>query len=285
MAWSPGLAESDPILRPFLPATGSPLHYALLYQPAESRARLRVVEVLRATLCSLPFTSSNADIAHARLSWWYEHLSMPGDTGQAPGHPLLRALQPGFAEDPALRPAFVSLVEGIARLQAHGRFANATERAAAWHSTHASVWHAHARICGFDDASTLEAVGRIGTAIALGETLIDLRRAVRGELAFICRDREPELPTTGAEASDALWYAALARRELPELTASIVDTLRALPAPRRARRRLRALRVMAALTLDTLAELAAEQGRVWEMRVELTPLRRLWRAWRVRVEA
>lgn len=285
MRWTPGLAEHDPTLRAFLPAAGSALHYALLYQPAESRAPLRVVEALRQILCSLPFTSSNAEVAHARLAWWYENLSPAEDTTRDPGHPLLRALQPGFAQDPALRSAFVSLVEGLARLQAAGRFATAAERSDAWRAAHAPVWHAHAKICGFDDARTLHVISTLGTAIALGETLVDLRRAVQGELGFICRDREPDATDAGAQTSDALWYAALARRELPELTATIEQGIRALPATRHERRRLRALRVMAALTLDTLYELAQEQGRVWEMRVELTPLRRLWRALRVRVEA
>jgi phytoene synthase len=283
--WVPGLALEDPRLREFLPAAGSALHYALLYQPAESRDRLRVVEALRQNICSLPLTSSNAEVAHARLGWWYENLSTSGDTTSGPGHPLLRALQPGFAADPTLRPAFVSLIEGIARLQAAGRFANIAERTAAWHSTHAPIWHVHARLCGFADARIANIISQLGTAIALAETLVDLRRAVRGEIAFVCRDREPDSTDAGLQTSDAQWYAALARRELPELTAMIHRGVAELPAPRGERRRLRALRVMAALTLDTLTELGREQGRVWEMRVELTPLRRLWRAWCVRVEA
>ena len=285
MDWTPGLALDDPKLRDFLPAAGSALHYALLYQPPESRDRLRVVETLRQNICSLPFTSSNAEVAHARLGWWYENLSAGVDAMPAPGHPLLRALQPGFAADPHLRPAFVSLIEGIARLQNTGRFASVEERTAAWHATHAPLWQVHARLCGFDDARSMHAIGQLGTSLALAETLVDLRRGVRGDLAFVCRDREPDAADAGAGTSDADWYAALARLELPALTASLHRGLAELPTRREARRRLRALRVMAALTLDTLTELARAQARVWEMRVELTPLRRLWRAWRVRLEA
>ena len=285
MDWVPGVALDDQRLREFLPTAGSAWYYALLYQPAASRDRLRVVEALRQSICSLPFTSSNAEVAHARLGWWYENLVASERSTQAPAHPLLRALQPGFAVDPALRPAFVSLIEGIARLQTTGRFANGTERMTAWQATHGPMWEVHAQICGFSDPKILNAISQLGTTIALAEALVDLRRAVRGELAFVCRDREPAGSDAGLQSSDAQWYAALARREIPELAARLDRGVTELPTLHGAQRRLRALRVMAALALDTLAELAREQGRVWDMRVELTPLRRLWRAWRVRLEA
>ena len=281
--WQPGRAEDDPTLQPYLPAVGSTLHYALLYQPATSRAQVRLVESLREILTRLPLTSSSPAVAHAQLAWWHEALDTAATGGLLPRHPLLEALAPGFAGDPTLAPAFRALIEGLAKVQATTRFESVTVRQQVWSEIHGPLWDAHARLCGIDAPEARHAVMRLGGTLALAEALLDLRRTIDGGLAFICRDREPDPAALADGTHDAAWFAALARLEIPALAQDLAAGLAALPQSRASRRALRVQRVLVSVAQAALVELAREGGRVWDLRVDLTPLRKLWRALRVRV--
>jgi phytoene synthase len=281
--WQPGRAEDDPTLQPYLPAVGSTLHYALLYQPARSRAQLRLVESLREILTRLPLTSSSPEVAHAQLAWWYEALDSAATGSLLPRHPLLEALAPGFVSDPALAPAFRTLIEGIAKVQATTRFESVAAREQVWCELHGPLWDAHARLCGINAPEAQHAVRRLGGILALAEALLDLRRTIGAGLAFICRDRAPDTAALADGAHDAEWFAALARLEIPALVQELTIGLAGLPQSVALRRALRVQRVLVSVAQAALVELAREGGRVWEQRVDLTPVRKLWRALCVRV--
>lgn len=280
--WRPGRAEDDPTLQPYLPAVGSTLHYALLYQPEKARAQVRLVESLREILTRLPLTSSSPEVAHAQLAWWHAALDTAASGGVLPRHPLLEALAPGFRIDPALAPAFRALIEGLAKVQATTRFESVAAREQVWSEIHGPLWDVHARLCGIDSPEARHAVMRLGGTLALAEALLDLRRTVGGGLAFICRDREPDPAAFTGGINDAEWFAALARQEIPALAQDLAEGLAALPQSRASRRALRVQRVLVSVAQAALLELAREGGRVWELRVDLTPVRKLWRALRVR---
>ena len=72
---------------------------------------------------------------------------------------------------------------------------------------------------------------------------------------------------------------ALAARDIAALQEELRAACAALPRGAT----LRTLKVAAALALATLAEVAADGSRVWEHRIELTPLRQLWLAWQTRI--
>lgn len=258
------------------PRAGSMPYYALLYAPSPLRQALTLIESFRQLMISIPLTCSNLDIAHAKLAWWHEEVARIGDG--VPRHALGRALVPWVQAQPALHGALHANVLGITQLLTATRFASRGERFAAYSQTHGALWAMHASLSGATSGELLAAAGRVGSLVQLSHALNELRRHVDSGIAVITRDSEPP-SSPGEQWANAAWYAALAARDI----AALQEELRAASAvfPRGAA--LRTLKVAAALALATLAEVAADGSRVWEHRLELTPLRQLWLAWRTRI--
>ncbi len=261
-----------------LPSPGSELYYALLYQPAGTRPALTLIEAFRRTITAVPLGSSNAEITQTRLAWWHEELHSL--EGSAVRHPLLRALHPLVHAHSSLLPAMFSLVEGVARQLAHPRYADTGERHALLGEGHGPLWRVHGELCGVAGEVDLQHLVELGVLTELAWLLRDFRRAITGGLSVLSRDHEP---VSGAPADDETFYRACLQRELASLLA-ILGSARARFAhhPRR-RRDLRCLRTLALLAERTLQEVQADGADAWSRRLELTPLRKLLLALRVRV--
>lgn len=261
------------LLQEWLPAGGSDLYYALLYAPAALRPTLTLLEAFRRHVVNVPLTCSNPDIARAKLAWWHGELHAFAATGSQ--HTLLRALAPLAAHDTALQPALFAVVDGSANLLDSPRFADAAARRAAYTGVHGPLWQVHARLCGLTAPSHAAALCRLGVAVELTHGLRDLRRVIAAGITWLCRTHEPP---SRAETADADWYAAVAAREVAYLREELAQARAALPRTRACRPAL----VLGDLAETLLGEIAADGCRVWERRIDLTPLRKLWHALRVR---
>lgn len=258
------------------PRAGSNLYYALLYAPSPLRQALTLIESFRQLMISIPLTCSNLDIAHTKLAWWHEEVERIRDG--VPRHALGRALVPWVQAQPALHVALHANVLGITQLLSATRFASRGERFAAYSQTHSALWALHAALSGETSGELLAAAGRVGSLVQISYALNELRWHLDSGMAIITRDSEPP-NSPGEQLANAQWYAALAARDI----AALQEDLRAAAAALPRGATLRTLKVAAVLALATLAEVAADGHRVWEHRIELTPLRQLWLAWRTRI--
>lgn len=267
-------------LREHLPAPGSDLYYALLYQPTRTRAALTLLETFRRTITAVPLGSSNPEITQTRLAWWHEELH--GLEGSAVRHPLLRALQPLVHLRPDLPGAMLTLVEGVARQLVHPRYADAGERQALLLEGHGPLWRVHGELCGVRGESHLETFSELGALTELAWLLRDLRRAVTGGLSLICRAHEP---VAGGAADEEAFYRESLRRELAWLLEALAAArMQCARLPARGNN-LRCARTLAVLAERTLREVQRDGAAAWSRRLELTPLRKLLLALRVRVSA
>ena len=273
----PAIDLSPSNLREHLPAPGSDLYYALLYQPAETRAALTLIESFRRTITFIPLGSSNPEITQTRLAWWHEELHSLERS--AVRHPLLRALHPLVHARAELLPAMFALVEGVARQLAHPRYADTSERQSLLLEGHGPLWRVHGELCGIHGENDLRTFVELGVLIELAWLLRDLRRAVTGGLSVLCRAHEP---VSGRPAEEDDFYRESLQREvtwLLETLATARTQYRQLPA--RASR-LRCARTLALLAERTLREIQRDGAGAWIRRLELTPLRKLLLALRIR---
>lgn len=271
------MTAADSTLAEWLPSPGSDLHYSLLYAPSALRAPLMHVEAFRRHLVALPLDCSNPDIARAKLAWWHAEIHTL-DPRRSP-HALLRALAPLVAAVPALPSALFALVDGHGRLFDLARFDDAHARAATYARLHGPLWRVHGALCGLREESALEALAELGTTLELVYGLRDLRRVTRAGLAWLCH---AHVPAQDRAMADADWYAEVARREIPFLRDALAHARERLPNRGPDARTLRTALVLADLADRLLQEIADDGARVWERRVDLTPLRKLWRALCVR---
>jgi 15-cis-phytoene synthase len=265
-------------LRELLPQPGSELYYALLFLPVEIRHEVTLLETFRRHIVTLPYHCSNHEIARAKLAWWHGELhTLESATSR---HAVTRALAPLVAREPLLTAALFALVDGVVELLDTTRFATAEARRECYTRVHGPLWVTHAGFCGVTNGSELTALRDLGVALELAYGLRDLRSLIRAGLTWLCRSHEPKL--VGLTENDADWYAAVAAHEVPYLRDALHAAQAALTPQIRRAPSLRALHVLSDFALVTLDEIAADGYRVWERRVEITPLRKLWRALKIR---
>jgi 15-cis-phytoene synthase len=268
---------SEAALRELLPLPGSELYYAVLFLPAEIRHEVTLLETFRRHIVTLPYHCSNHDIARAKLAWWHGELhTLQQATSR---HAIARALAPLVAREPLLVAALFALVDGMAELLDATRFATGAARRECYTRVHGPLWVVHARFCGVTSTSDLAALRDLGVALELAYGLRDLRSLIRAGVTWLCRSHEPPVATTD---NDADWYTAVAAREVPYLRDALHTAETALAPQSRRAKSLRALHVLSNLARATLDEIATDGYRVWERRVEITPLRKLWRALLIR---
>ncbi|MSR14669.1 MAG: hypothetical protein EXR86_08925 [Gammaproteobacteria bacterium] len=275
MIGQPPPATDKLLLHEILPAPGSDLYYAMVYVPGKTRSALTVIESFRALVSTLPWQCSTSEIALAKLAWWHEELHRLGSAEAR--HPLTRALAPFAARYSGMGEALFAVVNGTARLLTRGRFDTVAERHAYFAAIHAPLWQLHAMICGEENPATLHDAAELGVTIEIAHAVRNLRRHISAEMAFICGDL---LPVSASQSNDAEWYAALSALEIPRLVQALETTRHALASHATRARGLRAQFTLTALAIATLNEVAADGYRVWERRLELTPLRKWWLAWK-----
>jgi phytoene synthase len=270
-------AHADAVAE-YLPRPGTDLYYAQLYLPPRRRQLLALTESLRGEIARVPASCSSPEIAATKLAWWREEIARLA--GGAPRHALTTSLHARMDEVPSLPDAALALVDGIASLLDTVRFATRDERFAAFDAAHGPLWQLVNAQCAMLDAAAAATARRLGSRIEEAYALRDTRRYVAGGAALLAQDsvRQAESATTNGPLDDGDWYARVLALDIEHAIAALRRELAAL----RERRRLRPLATLARLACATLEEVQADGSRVWDRRVELTPLRKLWLAWRER---
>ena len=246
----------------------SDFYYASLYRRADTRAKIRLVHALYQEISCIPHTVSDRGVARVKLDWWRQELQRFA-TDQA-RHQLTRALSVAAPRDPNLVRAGESLIRGLDdELQNSPRpDRNALER---WYeTTYAGVYQALAAGDGADP-------GVVGRQVETAYNLVNVRLLARRGLHRV--------PAASLDAAGCTWADIAAGRNrdgvrrLMEIEArhavANLDTCitdRAAPS----------LRTLAILARQTMRECEHDGYQVTTHRVQLTPVKMLWLAWRNR---
>jgi len=222
---------------------GSNFHYATLFHTAGERRDLYALFALRAEILRIVAGTPDAVVAAMRRSWWSDELARVA-TRQA-RHPVGMELQ-RLAERiqldvPALR--YFAAAGGTLPEPAD------LDRGAP--GTAAGIWDAAARACGVSAADAIAAAIRAGTLVDAVENLASGRPAAAGSVSI----RPADLGRHLASASRELAGRDAARAEF--------------------------CRIMTGLSAALCAEMEADGTAIRQSRVSLTPLRKLWIAWRI----
>lgn len=261
---------------------GSSLYYALLFHPAAERRALHAcfafLEELRPNLadCTDPTPGGR------RLLWWREELEA-GRMAESP-HPLmveLRALPITRAEIlGALEPSVVSALTELAGWQ--------PESDCDWqshcHALHAGIWQLGTRVCNATAAAgTIDLSGALAALSGQLQQMLELAPRTAAGRCPLPRTflHDHQLDTTpGAELLSNPRLPAAIREKISALRAALI---RCAPQGTVAFKSLPAFcRVLHRINLALCEKLLHGPERLLTERVALTPLRKLWIAWRER---
>lgn len=259
---------------------GSSLHYALLFAPdATARDALLATNAVHAEVTAIPAEVSDPGVAAAKLGWWREEIDRALD-GNAQ-HPAAQALGAAHRQRPFAREDLKGLFDGVAMDLEYGAYPSFAALSVYCHQVGGSTVRLAVTACGAEPTASAPFAHDLGMALPLLRHLRRLPTDLRAGRLYIPED---ELEAAGLDRQRLLRGddGEALHGLLDEQAVRVRDFLHSALArtPEAERRRLLPLTVHAQLYLKLLERVRAEGMPVLHGRHHLTPVRKLWHAWR-----
>ena len=226
----------------------------------------------------------DTQLARTKLGWWELEIGKLFEGN--PDHPVTRALQPHLEAFGISAERLNEIIAGMEMDLTQTRYLDFTGLERYCYHVAGAVGLLAAGIFGYTDPRTREYAKNLGTAFQLTNIIRDVGEDARKNRIYLPMD---ELKKFEVPASDILQAKYSDNfRELMAFQARRAESfyekaLQSLPAGDR--RSQRAGLIMAAIYRATLAEIEREGYKVLTQRTKLTPLRKLWIAWKTWITA
>jgi phytoene synthase len=265
-------------------ASGSSFYYSLLFLPPEQRRAITALYAFCREVDDIVDEVTDPAVARAKLLWWHEEVErMIAGTAQ---HPVGRALAPALKRYALPREALEEILAGMAMDLDYNRYPDFATLEAYCHRVAGVVGQLCARVFGFTQPATLEYARHLGIALQLTNIIRDVGEDARRNRIYLPLD---ELQRFGLKTDDIVLlkederFLALMQFQIARAHARYDQAVGLLP--RADRRSQRAGLAMGQIYRTLLQEIEATGGRVLNQRISLTPIRKLWTAWRTWVSA
>jgi len=266
-------------------ASGSSFYYSFLFLPPERRRAITAVYAYCREVDDVVDEVSDANAAEATLAWWRQEV---GELFRGhPTHPVTRALQPFIDSEFGIsRERLTAILDGMEVDLRQNRFLDYAALSRYAYLVAGVVGEISAAIFGYREAQTLQYAARLGLALQLINVIRDVGDDARRGRIYLPLD---ELQRFGVKASDLLaaryvdGFVPLMRFQAQRAQATYREALALLPDVDRKAQRPGLM--MGAIYSTLLTEIERENFQVLHQRIALTPLRKLWLAWRTWVSA
>jgi 15-cis-phytoene synthase len=264
--------------------SGSSFYYSFLFLPPERRRAITALYAFCREVDDIADDVHDVAVARTKLAWWRTEIA--NLFAGHPQHPVTRALQPfipTFGVDAA---RLNEIVDGMEMDLAYHRYPDFDALKLYCHRVAGVVGELSASIFGYSRAGTLQYARHLGLAFQLTNIIRDVGEDARRDRVYLPVD---ELRRFGLTAEDILERrGGEAFVKLMEFQAERARThyeLAFASLPVEDRRSQRPGLIMAAIYRTLLDEIRRDRFPVLDRRIALTPLRKLWIAWRTWVVA
>jgi phytoene synthase len=261
-------------------ASGSSFYYAFLFLPAPKRAAITAFYAFCREVDDVVDEMVDASVAQTKLAWWQSEVAK-SFAGQ-PSHPVMQALMPLTAEFGIEQRQLQAVIEGCQMDLTQTRYLDYPNLQRYCHLVAGVVGEVAARIFGQTQAQTTDYAHMLGQALQLTNIIRDVGEdAMRGRIYLPVN----ELKQFDVKAHEVLnrsysdRFTALMRFQA-ERAHGLYDQALAL-LPLEDRRAQKPGLMMASIYRTLLREIEADNFQVLHQRVHLTPLRKMWLAWKV----
>ena len=260
-------------------ASGSSFYYSFLFLPPERRRAITALYAFCREVDDVVDEASEMSLAAAKLAWWRSELANLYSGN--PQHPVTRALLP-FIETYSLSKEHLGeIIDGMEMDLTQTRYLDWPGLERYCYRVAGVVGLLAAGIFGYRDSRTLDYARDLGIAFQLTNIVRDVGEDARKNRIYLPMD---ELKRFNVPAADLLNaretpdFKALMRFQDERARRYYDRAFAALPAlDRRAQR---PGLIMAAIYRALLEEIERDGFRVLSRRTSLTPLRKLWIAWK-----
>ena len=259
--------------------SGSSFYYSFLFLPPERRRAITALYAFCREVDDAVDEPSDPSAARATLAWWRGEVDrlFAGN----PQHPVTRALDPAIEPFGITKVQLNEIMDGMEMDLNQSRYMNFAGLQLYCHRVAGVVGALAAGIFGYRNPRTREYAEKLGLAFQLTNIIRDVGEDARKNRIYLPLDELKEYGVTAADilnANHTESFVRLMRFQAERARRCYDEALALLPAEDR--RAQRPGLMMAAIYRALLDEIAGDDYRVLHQRTALTPIRKLWIAWR-----
>lgn len=260
--------------------SGSSFYYSFLFLPPDRRRAITALYAFCREVDDVVDEATDPSLARVKLAWWRTQVDQLF-TGQA-DHPVMRALSPHLAPCGITAERLHAVIDGMTMDLDQTRYLD-------WPGLRKYCWHAagvvgelSAGVFGHTDPRTLEYAEKLGLAFQMTNIIRDIGDDARRGRIYLPVNEMQQFDVRANEIIDGTYsdrFVALMRFQTERARALYREAMQLLPeVDRRAQR---PGLMMAAIYYALLDEIERDQWQVLHQRISLTPLRKLFLAWRI----
>ena len=260
-------------------ASGSSFYYSFLFLPLERRQAIMALYAFCREVDDVVDECQDPALASTKLAWWRQEVERIG-SGQ-PQHPVGQALQAAGRRFNLPGEQLLEIIDGMEMDLQQARYLDFKGLSLYCYRVASVVGLLAAEIFGFQDRQTLKYAHDLGMAFQLTNIIRDIGEDARRGRIYIPMDELKQFNVPAADILNGRYsdnFTALMRFQLERAQRYYDQALEQLPPADRKSQRPGL--VMAAIYRTLLKEFEAEKFQVLHQRIALTPVRKLWLAWK-----
>ncbi|CAN5575292.1 presqualene diphosphate synthase HpnD [soil metagenome] len=261
-------------------ASGSSFYYAFLFLPKPRRAAITAFYAFCREVDDVVDDMVDPGVAHTKLAWWQGEVTAA--YAGTPNHPVMKALMPLATTYSIEEGHLQAVVEGCLMDLTQTRYLDYPNLQRYCHLVAGVVGEVAARIFGQTQDATTAYAHKMGQAFQLTNIIRDVGEdAIRGRI-YLPIDELQKFDVKAHEILNRIHserFVALMKFQAARAH-GLYDEAYAMLPPADRRSQKPGL-MMASIYRTLLREIEADNFQVLNQRVSLTPLRKLWLAWRV----
>lgn len=260
-------------------ASGSSFYYSFLFLKGARREAIMALYAFCREVDDVVDETSDTEVAARQLDWWRHELDRM--VAGTPQHPVTKALRPHMDTFDIKRKWLDAIIDGMAMDLNQHRYPDFEGLKLYCHRAAGVVGCAAARIFGATEPGTTAYADQLGLAFQLTNIIRDVGEDARRNRIYLPLDELEQFKLTPADILNRRYSPAFI--EMMQLQATRArqayrDAYALLPQADRAAQRPGLM--MAAIYSTLLKEIERDRFQVLDQRTSLTPIRKLWLAWR-----
>ncbi|WP_119153447.1 presqualene diphosphate synthase HpnD [Caldimonas tepidiphila] len=262
--------------------SGSSFYYAFLFLPPPRRAAITAFYAFCREVDDVVDEVQDPGVARTKLAWWQQEVRK-AFAGQ-PTHPAMQALLPHAAGYGITAEHLLAVIEGCQMDLDQTRYLDYPGLQRYCHLVAGVVGEVAANIFGRTEAQTVAYAHRMGLAFQLTNIIRDVGDDARRGRIYLPVSELQQFDVKAHEILNRVYsdrFTALMKFQAERAHRTYDEALALLPEADRAAQRPGLM--MGNIYRTLLREIETENFQVLHQRISLTPIRKLWIAWRTQM--
>ena len=259
--------------------SGSSFYYSFLFLPPERRRAITALYAYCREVDDVVDEYSDAGVARTKLLWWREEVGKL--YAGTPQHPVTQALAPAIAAYGIQQQHMLELIDGMAMDLDYNRYPDFDTLKLYCHRVAGVVGLMSASIFGYSDKQTLEYAPELGLAFQLTNIIRDVGEDARRNRIYLPLDELEKFGVVEGDiqaARESENFQKLMAFQIERALAHYDSAFAKLPAADR-KPQIPGI-IMSGIYRTLLEEIRDDGCHVLKQRTSLTPVRKLWIAFK-----